>query len=101
MITTNNYTLDEEVVQFLALRLRLTPIEIDSTVTGRIFEYPHIPEVYILEDDLTGNRMPEGTCLLAFTDREKLEGVKLKIETLLISTPGDIKRLIQQASRPG
>jgi hypothetical protein len=96
VINTRVYQLDDETIRFLELKPVVTPLTAEIPSAGRVFAYPHLKDVYIMESDLYGNEMPEGSCFLAFPGTHGLMGEHLKIEALLTATPGDIMRLVKK-----
>jgi hypothetical protein len=48
-----------------------------------------------MESDLYGNKMPEGSCFLAFNGHHGLMGKHLKLETLRNSSVEDIKKMVE------
>jgi hypothetical protein len=95
MADTTNQMLDEETIQSLGLIQTDKRLTADHTHPGRVFEYPHLKDVYILESDLYGNLMPDGSCFLAFYGAHGLIGEHLSIKALKASTPEDIRRRVE------
>jgi hypothetical protein len=95
MENTTNEILDNETIESLGLILSDKPLTADHAHPGRTFEYPHLKDVFIMESDLYGNPMPEGSCFLAFYGAHGLIGEHLKIKTLKSSTPEDIRRKVE------
>ena len=54
-----SYNIDEETISKLGLILTNKKINSDSTPHARVFEYPHLDNVFIMENDLYGTTMPE------------------------------------------
>jgi hypothetical protein len=94
MENRNEVNLDEETIRQAGLR------PTDKTVSGtiapgaRVFEYPGLEHVYVMESDLYGNVMPKGSCFLAFEGRNGLMGRHIKVETLKQCSVEEIKKLI-------
>src|SRR5688572_15251565 len=94
-IMTNIKTpnIDEETITRLGLRLSDKHVNCDPS--SRVFEYPHLDEVFIMESDLYGNKMPQDSCFLAFNGNHGMIGKHLYVETLKKSSVSDIQRIVQ------
>ncbi len=93
MTNIKTYNIDEETITRLGLRLSDKHVNLDPS--ARVFEYPHLDEVFIMESDLYGNKMPQDSCFLAFTGKHGMIGKHLYVETLKKSSVGDIQRIVQ------
>jgi hypothetical protein len=94
LIMMQSENISAQVISNLDLRLS-TELETVSELTGRVFEYPHIKNVYVMENDLYGNVMPEGSCFLAFSGKHGLIGKHIKIATLKDASIDDVRRLVE------
>lgn len=90
------HNLDEQTIAEIGLILTDKPLLPEAALKARVFEYPHLKDVYIMECDLYGNQMPEGSIFLAFYGVHGMIGEHLKIETLKNSTPEDIRRRVEK-----
>jgi hypothetical protein len=88
------FNLDSETINQLGLRQSSKSINAEIAPDARVFEYPGIDHVYVMERDLYGNAMPEGSCFLAFDGRVGLMGKHIRIDTLLQSSKEDIKKIV-------
>lgn len=95
MITIEHLNIDEDTLRKTGLRLSEKAIHAQLPPYSRIFEYPGLDNVYVMESDLYGNPMPEDYCFLAFHGRRGLIGKQLKIATLKRSSVEDIKGIVQ------
>jgi hypothetical protein len=95
MTTTRDLNIDEETISSVGLRPSDEHIIAQITSTARVFEYPHLEKVFIMESDLYGNPMPKGSCFLAFYGQHGLMGKPLKIETLKNASVDDIKNMVE------
>ncbi len=95
MIENNEDNIDAETIETLGLRLTNKPINAETALSARVFEYPHLKNVYIMESDLYGNTMPKDSCFLAFNGKHGLIGKHLKVETLKRSSVMDIEKMVQ------
>jgi hypothetical protein len=86
--------IDDETIDKLGLRLSEKQINAETSPNARVFEYPHLPDVFIMESDLYGNVMPKGSCFLAFNGNHGLIGKHLKIETLKNLSIEDIRAMV-------
>jgi hypothetical protein len=93
----NNITdnIDAETIRIVGLQLTDIPINAEIASNARVFKYPHLENVYIMESDLYGNPMPKDSCFLAFNGQHGLIGKHLKVDTLMQSTFEDIKKMVQ------
>jgi len=95
MINNNAVNIDEETIKEVGLRLSDKPINAEIAPAARVFEYPHLENVFVMESDLYGNEMPKDHCFLAFHGAHGLIGKHLKIETLKHASVEDIKNMVQ------
>ena len=96
MASNDDFKLDEALIRKLGLRETDKPVSALTALNGRVYEYPHLENVFIMEYDLYGNRMPEGSCFLAFNGRHGLMGTHLRIEELKKASTDDIKNIVQK-----
>jgi hypothetical protein len=66
MAISKDFNIDEETIRKIGLQLPNEDISAQVTPDARVFEYPHLDKVYIMESDLYGNPMPNGSCFLSF-----------------------------------
>ena len=88
--------IDEETINKVGLKLSDKPINAPQAPFARVFEYPHLENVFIMESDLYGNTMPKGCCFLAFYGRNGLMGKDLEVETLRHSSVEDIRAIVEK-----
>lgn len=93
----NNLT--QETIHLLGLRQTNKSINAQIALNARVFEYPHMDAVYIMESDLYGNTMPEGCCFLAFDGRSGLMGKHITIDALKNSTIEDVRKMVEDHNR--
>ena len=98
MIENSVLNIDEETIN----KIGLTPSdELDKAQIApgaRVFKYPHLDNVFIMESDLYGNRMPKNSCFLAFPGAHGWIGKHLKVETLKNASAEDIKKMVESNS---
>ena len=95
MINNNEDNIDAETIKALGLRLTDKRVNAETALSARVFEYPNLENVFIMESDLYGNTMPKDSCFLAFNGQHGLIGKTLKVETLKRSTVTDIEQMVQ------
>ena len=95
MTNNNENNIDAETIETLGLKLTDAPINAPTAFLARVFEYPHLENVYIMESDLYGNIMPKDSCFLAFNGHHGMIGKHLKVETLKHSSVSDIQKMVQ------
>jgi hypothetical protein len=96
MENIEDFVLDEETINKLGLLRSASQINASGHKEARVFEYPHLSNVFIMESDLYGNKMPAGSCFLAFYGSNGLIGKHLKIETLRNASSKDIENIVQR-----
>ena len=89
-----SHNIDEETISKLGLIITNKQINAQSTPHARVFEYPHLDNVFIMENDLYGATMPEHSCFIAFIGRHGLIGRHLTIDELKNSSVEDIRKLV-------
>lgn len=92
--TTEDY-LDEMTIRQVGLQPTDQPINAQIAPGARVFKYPQLEDVYIMESDLYGNTMPKDSCFLAFNGKHGLIGKQLKVATLKSATVEEIKKMIE------
>jgi hypothetical protein len=95
MIQINKAGIDEQTITKLGLRLSEKSINAQVAPNARVFEYPSLDNVFIMENDLYGNIMPLDFCFLAFYGQHGLIGKQLKVETLQKATVEEINAIVQ------
>ena len=96
MNNRNDCNIDDETIRKAGLRISMKPINAQITPNSRIFEYPHLEDVFIMESDLYGNRMPKNSCFLVFNGKHGLIGKHLAIKTLRNSSVADIRQIVEK-----
>ena len=95
MESTNEFNIDEETISKTGLQLSDELINAQIAPEARVFKYPNLENVFIMESDLYGNKMPKGSCFLAFKGQHGLVGKHLKVEELKNATIKDIKDMVE------
>ncbi len=88
--------IDEDTINKLGLKLSDKLPDAQIAPHARVFEYPNLENVFVMESDLYGNRMPKNSCFLAFYGTHGLMGKHLHIETLRNASVEDIKNMVQR-----
>jgi hypothetical protein len=91
--------LKQETIDLLGLKPTERKINAQISPHARVFEYPKMENVYIMESDLYGNTMPEGSCFLVFIGRSGLIGKHITIDALVKSSVEDIRKLVADHDR--
>jgi len=91
----NNNNIDDTTIQKLGLRVSDKPINAQTAQDSRIFDYPHLENVFIMESDLYGNAMPKNSCFLAFNGKHGLVGKHMTVEALSKATVADIRHIVE------
>ena len=95
MINNEDFNIDDETIRKVGLQQSDKHINAQTAPNARIFEYPHLENVFIMESDLYGNKMPKNSCFLAFVSQHGLIGKHLKVETLRNASIEDIKNIVE------
>lgn len=95
MTNTNELNIDDETIIQIGLRLTGNTINANIAPEARVFEYPHLANVFIMESDLYGNLMPKDSCFLAFNGTRGLIGKHLKVETLKNLTIEEVRLMVE------
>lgn len=94
MANNNEFSIDEETISEIGLRLSDKSINANIAPDARVFDYPDLENVFIMESDLYGNKMPKNSCFLAFIGQHGLIGKHLKVETLKNASRQDILSMV-------
>ncbi len=95
MNTDTAFHIEEATIESLGLQLTDTPLTAEAVpATARVYSYPHLDNVYIMETDLYGNPMAADTCFVAFKGPHGLIGRTLKIEKLTHLSVTDIEKMV-------
>jgi len=94
MFENTKFNIDAATIKQLGLEKSDEPINASIAPGARVFRYPELVDVFIMESDLYGNPMPENSCFLAFYGSHGLIGKHLKIETLKHASLHDIREMI-------
>jgi len=95
MTNNNEVNIDAETIKVTGLQITNEPVNAGTALSARVFEYPNLENVYIMESDLYGNTMPKGSCFLAFKGLSGMIGKHLKVDTLRHSSQGDIEKMVR------
>lgn len=95
MINEAAYHIDEENINRLGLRPAPIPAGSQLATNARVFGLPNLENVLVMESDLYGNPMPEGSCFLAVQGKHGLMGRRLRIEQLRNCSAEDLQKMVQ------
>ena|SRR6476619_3871069 len=87
--------ISNKTIRDLGLRLSHRKINAVVSPNAKVFEFPYLDNVFIMENDLYGNVMPDDFCFLAFCGHHGLIGKDLSIETLKDASVADIKEMVE------
>ena len=91
----NEVNLNAETIAKVGLTISTEKINAATNPEARVFRYPQLDNVFVMESDLYGNSMPTGSCFLAFTGRNGLVGKHITIETLTNTSIDGIRQLVE------
>jgi hypothetical protein len=95
MTDSTGKNINDETIHTLKLQLTTEPLNAQVDLGARVFKYPSLDRVFIMESDLYGNKMPQGSCFLVFQGNHGMIGKHLYIETLKNSSAEEIKTMIE------
>src|SRR5688572_27189277 len=98
MTNATELNLDENTIQQIGLQLSDKPINAQIAPDARVFKYPFLEDVFVMESDLYGNKMPKDSCFLAFSGKHGLVGKHIKIETLKTASVEEIRKMVEANS---
>jgi hypothetical protein len=94
----NESNIDAETINHLGLRVSEKQINAHIAPEARVFEYPGLENVFVMESDPYGNIMPKGSCFLAFYGNHGLIGKHIRVEELKNASVDDIKKMVASHS---
>ena len=95
MKNTKEFNIDSDTIRKVGLRISDKQINAHIAPGSRIFEYPHLENVFVMESDLYGNAMPKNSCFLAFNGKHGLVGKHMTTEALMDADVADIKSIVE------
>ena len=95
MTPNTDFNIDEETIRRLRLTISDKPINAQIASGARVFRYPELEDVFIMESDLYGNTMPKDSCFLAFYGNHGLIGKHLTVEKLKQASVEEIKLMTE------
>ncbi len=98
MTNTTDTNIDEQTISKIGLTPSEMPVNANLAPNARVFKYPHLDNVFIMESDLYGNPMPKDSCFIAFNGSHGIIGRHLTVEALRNSTIDDIKHIVESNS---
>lgn len=87
--------IDDDTIRKIGLRLSDKEINAVTAIDARVFEYPDLEDVFIMESDLYGNPMPKDSCFLAFKGHHGLIGKHLTVKALKNASAEEINKIVQ------
>ena len=94
MANNEEFSIDDETISKIGLRPSDKSTNAKIVSKTRVFNYPDLENVFVMESDLYGNKMPKNSCFLAFIGQHGLIGKHLKVETLKNASPLDIRNMV-------
>ncbi len=86
--------LSDQLIKQLGLRPSGKTVNAPTASSDKVFAFLDVANVYLMESDLYGNKMPEGSLFLAFDTHSGLAGKHIRIETLHNSSVEDIRKMV-------
>ncbi len=97
-MATPEFNIEAETINQIGLRVSEKQINAHIAPDARVFEYPGLENVFVMESDPYGNIMPKGSCFLAFFGNHGLIGKHLRVEELKNASVDDIKKMVASYS---
>jgi predicted nucleotidyltransferase len=94
MMNINTFSIDDETISKIGLQLSNKQINALIAPDSRIFDYPNLDNVFIMESDFYGNKVPQNSCFVAFYGNAGLIGKHLKVEFLRNATIEEMKNIV-------
>jgi hypothetical protein len=98
MTNEKAYHIDEEIINSVGLQPSDNPVSSQLATNARVYEFPTLDNVFVMESDFYGNPMPEGSCFLAVQGKRGLMGRRLRVETLRDCRTEEIQKMAQDIS---
>jgi hypothetical protein len=95
LMDNNEVNLSASTITKLGLTISEEKINASVNPESRIFNYPGLENVFVMESDLYGNPMPKDSCFLAFTGRNGMVGKHITIDTLRHTSVEGIRQLVE------
>ena len=96
MIATEDFNIDQKTIRKIGLQPCDKELNALMAPNYRVFKYPSLENVFVMESDLYGNRMPKNYCFLAFYGAHGLVGRNLSIDKLKHSKLKDIREIVER-----
>jgi hypothetical protein len=98
MINEATYHIKQEIVNQIGLQPTDIPAGSQLATNARVYKFRDMEHVFVLESDLYGNPMPEGSCFLAVQGKHGLMGRRLRVEKLRTCSAEEIQKMAQGIS---
>jgi hypothetical protein len=95
MISEAAYHIDAETIKTLRLHPATPPSGSQLASNARMYQFPNLENVYVMESDFYGNPMPEGSCFLAIQGKHGLIGRQMNVEKLRNCSAADLQKMMQ------
>ena len=96
MVLTDDYNLDQKTIRKIGLQPCDKDFSAQIAPNARVFKYPSLDNVFVMESDLYGNRIPKEACYLAFYGAHGLMGKYMSIEKLKRLSARDISKIVER-----
>ncbi|MEP6615293.1 MAG: hypothetical protein ABJA57_01880 [Ginsengibacter sp.] len=96
MVLTNDFNIDHKTIRKIGLKPCDKAFNDQVAPHARVFKYPFLENVFIMESDLYGNPMPKKYVFLAFFGTHGLIGRNLSIEKLKRATVQYIRKIVER-----
>jgi len=96
MVLTQDFNLDQKTIRKVGLQPCEKEVNAQIAPRARVFKYPDLDNVFVMESDLYGNPIPKDACYLAFYGAHGLMGKYMSIEKLKKATVRDISKIVER-----
>ena len=98
MINEATSRIDTELIRQFELEPSAIPEGAQLAVNARVYTFPQLESVFVMESDFYGNRMPEGSCFLAFQGKRGLLGRHINIDSLRKCSLDEVQKIVVSLS---
>jgi hypothetical protein len=89
---------DKELIHHLGLQPAAIPEGSQLTPNARVYAFPSLENVFVMESDFYGNPMPDGSYFLAFQGKRGLLGRHISVDELRNCSPDEIQKIVESLS---
>ncbi len=96
MVMIDDFNIDQKTIRKVGLQPCDKDVNAQIAPRARVFKYPNLDNVFVMESDLYGNPVPKEACYLAFYGAHGLIGRYMSIEKLKRASVKDISKIVER-----